>query len=99
MFHRRNLLKGVSAGSATYLFAPLLKTFADQAAGRYRTPKRVIFVLFDNGFYESACQPVGVPLASDEVRQMSLANQTLPNDIQPFAPFKDRLIIVQGLRG
>lgn len=99
MLNRRNLLKGVSAGTAAYLFAPLLKTFANQAAGRYQVPKRVIFVLFDNGFYESACQPADIPLGGDNVRQVALANHALPHDIEPFTPFKDRLTVVQGLRG
>jgi hypothetical protein len=99
MLNRRKLLKGVTASTATYLFAPLLKTFADQSAGTYQVPKRVIFVLFDNGFYESACQPVGIPLGGDQVRQVSLANHALPHDIQPFTAFKDRLTVVQGLRG
>lgn len=98
MLNRRKLLKGVSAGAATYLFSPLLKTFADQAAGRYQVPKRVIFVLFDNGFYESACQPVDVALGGDNVRQISLADHALPHNIEPFTPFKDRLTVVQGLR-
>lgn len=99
MFNRRKLLKGVTASTATYLFAPQLKTFADQVAGRYQIPKRVIFVLFDNGFYEDACQPVGIPLGGDSVRQVELTNHALPHDIQPFAPFKDRMTVVQGLRG
>ena len=99
MLDRRKLLKGVSAGAAAYLFSPLLKTFAQQAAGRYQTPRRVIFVLFDNGFYEAACQPAGVALGGDNVRQVALTDHALPHDIQPFTPFKDRLTIVQGLRG
>jgi hypothetical protein len=99
MLNRRNLLKGVTASTATYLFAPLLKTFANQTAGRYHVPRRVIFVLFDNGFYEAACQPVGIPLGGDQIRQMSLNDHALPHDIQPFTPFKDRLTVVQGLRG
>ena len=99
MLNRRKLLKGVTAGTATYLFAPLLKAFADQAAGTYQVPKRVLFVLFDNGFYESACQPAGVPLGGDRVRQVALAGRALPHDIEPFTPFLERLTVVQGLRG
>jgi hypothetical protein len=99
MLNRRKLLKGVTASTATFLFAPLLKTFADQAAGRYQVPKRVIFVLFDNGFYEAACQPVGITLGGADVRQVSLTDHALPHDIEPFTPFKNRLTVVQGLRG
>ncbi len=99
MLNRRSLLKGVSAGTASYLFAPLLNTFAQQAAGRYQVPRRVIFVLFDNGFYEGACQPATIPLAGEQTRQVALTDHALPHDIQPFTPFKDRMTIVQGLRG
>lgn len=99
MLNRRHLLKGVTAGAAGYLFTPLLQTFANQAAGRYQVPRRVIFVLFDNGFYESACQPAGIPLGGDQLRQVALTDHALPHDIEPFTPFKERMTIVQGLRG
>lgn len=98
MFHRRQLLKGVSAGSASYLFSPLLSGFAAQANGNYRVPKRVIFFLFDNGFYEDASLPEGISLGGDQTRQISLTDHALPHDIQPFTPFKDRMSIVHGLR-
>ena len=47
MFHRRELLKGVSLGAGSLVFSPLLRTFAAQAEGNYTPPKRVVFVLFD----------------------------------------------------
>ena len=99
MLNRRGLLQGVTAGTASFLFAPLLETFAQQAAGRYQVPRRVIFVLFDNGFYEAACQPTGIALGGEQTRQIPLTDHALPHDIQPFTPFKDRMTIVQGLRG
>ena len=47
---RRALLKSLSAGASGWAFAPLLNKLAAQEAGAYKTPKRVVFVLFGNGF-------------------------------------------------
>jgi hypothetical protein len=98
--NRRTLLKGVSAGASGLVLAPLLQTLAAQAAGTYTPPKRVIFLLFDNGFHERGAQPVDLPLETvTKVKQTPLAGLKLPFDIEPFAPFQDRMTIVQGLRG
>jgi hypothetical protein len=99
MIERRELLKSASLGAGSVVFSPLLRSLQAQADGTYSSPKRVVFVLFDNGFHESAAQPIGVPLESDQARDLALKPLELPKDIQPFAPYKDRLTIVQGLRG
>jgi hypothetical protein len=99
MIPRRQLLKGVSLGAGSVVLLPFLKTLAAQERGTYTTPKRVVFVLFDNGFHEIGAQPVGVSLECDKIRELPLKNLTLPKDIEPFTPYKDRLTIVQGLRG
>ncbi len=99
-FNRRTLLKGVSAGASGLVLAPLLQTLQAQAAGTYAPPKRVIFLLFDNGFHERGAQPVDLPLETvTNVKQTPLEGLKLPPDIEPFAPFQDRMTIVQGLRG
>jgi hypothetical protein len=99
MIRRRELLKGVSLGAGGVVFAPLLRSVAAQIDGTFTTPKRVVFVLFDNGFHEAGAQPAGVPLGGDKVRELPLESLDLPQDIEPFTPWKDRLAIVQGLRG
>jgi hypothetical protein len=99
MIGRRQMLKGVSAGAGSVVFAPLLNSFAAQVEGKYTVPKRVVFVLFDNGFHETGVQPEGVSLEGDKVRQIPLEPLKLPKDIDPFTPYKKRLTIVQGLRG
>lgn len=98
MITRRTWLKGVSAGAASVVFSPFLRSLAAQVKGTYSPPKRFVFILTDNGLYEDAVQPVGVPLDGD-LRQLPLGPLTLPKDIDPFTPYKDRLLIVQGLRG
>ena len=96
---RRTVLKGVTLGAGGLLFEPLLQKVAAQASGRPSTPKRVIFIVFDNGFREiGGTLPEGVPLASNELRRIPLRGLNLPFDIEPFAPFRDRMTILHGLR-
>jgi hypothetical protein len=97
---RRTLLKSLSAG-ASGLFLPLINKLSAQDAGVYRTPKRVVFVLFGNGFHEPASLPKELPapqLEGTRTRVFPLADLTLPHDIEPFTPWKDRLAIIHGLR-
>ena len=97
---RRSLLKGATLGTGGLLFAPLLQKVAAAAEGKVAAPKRVIFLVFDNGFREiNGTLPEGVPLESDKLRQIPLQGLKLPLDIEPFAPFQDRMTILHGLRG
>lgn len=100
MINRRDWLTGMAAGSA--LMSPLTRSLAAQAAGAAAPPppKRFVFVLFENGLRESEVQPLGLPMASETVRIRELAQLELPEKvIHPFAPFKDRMTLIQGLRG
>jgi len=98
--NRRTLLQRFSVSTGGLVLAPLLQKLDAQAAGTYMPPKRVIFLLFDNGFYEQGAQPVDLPLeTASKVKQTPLAGLKLPFDIEPFAPFQDRMTIIQGLRG
>jgi len=95
---RRHFLKGLSLGAGSVVFAPLLDTLAAQANGSYTAPKRVIFVLFDNGFHEDTCVPTGISMEGANTRELPLGPLALPTGIDPFTPFKDRLAVVLGLR-
>ena len=98
--NRRTLLKGATLGAGGLLFAPLLQKIAAAAEGKATNPKRVVFIVFDNGFREiHGTLPEGVPLESDKLRQIPLKGLKLPLDIEPFAPFQDRMTILHGLRG
>ena len=99
-FDRRRFLKGVSAGASGIVLAPVLSRLAAQAAGTYAPPKRVVFLLFDNGFHERAAQPVDLPLVDTATTSRTpIKGLKLPFDIAPFAPFQDRVTVIQGLRG
>ena len=98
---RRTLLKSLSAGAGGLAFLPLLNKLAAQEAGTYKTPKRVVFVLFGNGFHEPGSLPKELPapmLEGTKTKTYPLTDLTLPFDIEPFAPWKDRLTIIHGLR-
>ena len=95
---RRSFLKGVSLGAGGLLLAPLLQKVAAAADGKVTPPKRVIFFVFDNGFLDTGALPVGEDLYSSTARQIPLKGLKLPLDIEPFAPFQDRMTLIQGLR-
>ena len=69
---------------------------AAAADGNVTPPKRFIFFTFTNGFQESAAIPVGWERGADSIRQESPKGAELPRDIAAFAPFQDRMTIVQG---
>lgn len=96
---RRSLLRQFSAGAGGVLLAPYLRKLEAREQGTYRTPRRVVFVLFGNGFPEFGSVPEGVSLEGGETRQIPLDRHELPFDIEPFEPYRDRLAIVHGLRG
>lgn len=100
MIHRRQILRGVAAGSAASLLMRPLRSIASELAGSYRQPKRVVFVLIDNGLHESVVQPVDAPLAkTTEFQERRLEDLTLPPETAAFEKYKSRLTIIQGLRG
>ena len=87
MIHRRSLLKSLSAGAGGLVLSPFLQQLAAQEQGTYKAPKRVVFVLFGNGFHEFASMPDAVSMTGQEVRQLPLDPLALPHDIEPFTPF------------
>jgi hypothetical protein len=100
MISRREWLEGAAAGSL--LLSPLGRCLAAQAvrASEPPPPKRFVFVLFENGLWEHQVQPEGVGLGGEKVREIPLGPLALPKKvIDPFTPFKDRMILLQGLRG
>jgi hypothetical protein len=100
MINRRDWLTGLAAGSAA--LSPLARSLMAQVAGAEQppAPKRFVFVLFENGLREGDVQPVGAPLGTESLRVRPLESLELPKKvIHPFAPFQDRMTLLQGLRG
>jgi hypothetical protein len=101
---RRDALKGLSLGAGGILLSPILKQIQAQAAGTADLPQRFVFVVEGNGLPPNQIQPLGLARAKrneerNKVVRESLAAYDLPKAIEPLAPWKDRLTIVQGLSG
>ncbi|MDX1948766.1 MAG: DUF1552 domain-containing protein [Pirellulaceae bacterium] len=105
---RRDALKGLALGAGSLVLSPILSRLQAQAAGKAVTAKRFVFVVESNGVRPEQLAPVGVerkareqrPLNGPaELRDISLADKDLPLSLEPLAPFKDRVTIVEGLSG
>lgn len=110
---RRRFLKNLTIGGSAAVLGPLLTQLDAHAAGDSALlPKRFVFFVEGNGIEAQHLVPKNVvratakndltgPLKTDtEVfRDLSLAELELPFCLEPLAPFKNRLAIVQGLSG
>lgn len=104
---RRDALKGMTLSAGSLVLAPVLARLQAQAAGKAVTAKRFVFVVESNGVPPAHIVPAGI---KREPRQQQaggpanfldvpLADKELPMSLEPVAPWKDRLTIVQGLSG
>jgi uncharacterized protein DUF1552 len=102
MTTRRNLLKGVSLGAGSFLLGPLLRQLEAQAGGG-ATPRRFLFVVEGNGLPWHQITPVGINRGKDHERdkivEIPIGSHDLPKALEPMAPWKDRLTVVNGLSG
>jgi hypothetical protein len=107
-FDRRDALKGISLGAGSLVLSPILSRLTAQAAGVKDQPKRFVFVVESNGFTPQQAAPVGYARKSRDQRPLggpsdmvdfSLADQKLPLALEPLAPWKNKVTIVQGLSG
>jgi hypothetical protein len=108
LINRRDTLKGLSLGAGSLVLAPVLSKLQAFAAGKPVQPRRFVFVIESNGVRPEQLAPSGLerkprpqqPLNGPaEFIDVSLADRELPFSLQPIAPWKDRLTIVQGLSG
>jgi hypothetical protein len=106
---RREFLKTTSLGAGALALGPVLQQLEARAAGKApaKAP-RFVFVVESNGLPPQQLVPSGVqrkprpqqPLGgSSEFLDVPLADRELPASLQPIAPWKDRVTIVQGLSG
>ena len=101
---RRVLFRGATLGAGSVLLAPFLRSLRAESP---TPPRRVVFVMEGNGLSPLHVQPPTIPRAKhsygqtnhDQLEDIPLAGHELPEALQPLAPFRDRLCIVQGLSG
>jgi len=110
---RRRLLGNLTLGAGASLLAPFLSRLAAEDSGATaKPPRRVVFLVEGNGVSAEHLVPRGVvrPQSSfnstahnvtdaQTFREVTLAGHELPFCLEPLAPFRDRLAIVQGLSG
>lgn len=93
MLNRRNLLRGIAAGTGAAFGASLSPNRLLAAPTASATPKRVVFFMQNQGFAAKTCIPEGMTTSG------SLAGVKLPEPISPLEAYKDRLHIINGLHG
>jgi hypothetical protein len=93
MINRRDMLRGLAAGTGAALFTPLFPGNLLASPVKRGTPKRVIFFLQNQGFDPKTCIPEGMSSSG------SLAKAKLPEPIEALEPYKERLHIINGLHG
>ena len=105
MNSRRHFLKASSLGSGAVLFVPFLRSVAAQASGQSANlPKRFVFVVKASGVDPGNLVPQGgagkgYRRDRDEMVQVALGEQNLPEILAPLAGMREKLTILQGLSG
>ena len=101
---RRQFFQTAAMGTSSLLLQPMLQRFHLEAAGveREKRPHRFVFVMKSSGIISDKVEPPTLQNANREKSQtvnVSLADHSLPETLEPLEPFKDQLAIVQGLSG
>ena len=99
---RRRFLKGLSLGAGGLALSPILEQLRAHAAGEAAARQRFVFVLLGNGLNPGFFVPKGIERrgkANDRLADLPLTAHELPFALEPLAPFKSRLSILQGLSG
>jgi len=113
ILQRRNILKGLAAGSVTPLLRPFINNL--QAEDEGNLPKRFLFVVKSSGLTPAELVPSdlvetmvrpgereGWPaelVPSKKLIDLPLKDHKLPASLDPLLPFTDKLTILQGLSG
>ena len=106
MLNRRKLLKGLSLGTCSALFAPVLHQLHASAAGSPAAPPmRFVFVVRSNGLRPWGIVPQGLEQYGKTRHQQEtlldkpLKDHKLHETMSVLEPLKDRLTIIQNLSG
>ena len=101
---RRQFIKGAALGAGSVVLAPLLAQIRAHAEGDAKLPKRFVFVVEGNGLPWQQIQPIGIERGKNnddrnKIVETSLDGHDLPKALEPLAPWKNRVTVVQGLSG
>ena len=98
---RRDFMRDISLGAGAVVMAPLLKQIEAHAAGNDAAiPKRFVFVVRSSGLDPAGIRPVGIDIGKgDTTVDLSLKDLALPNSLKSLEPFRDQMLILEGLSG
>jgi hypothetical protein len=100
---RRQILKGISLGAGSLVLGPVMQQVRAQAAGTAGRARRFVFVVEGNGLPWQQVTPATIGRGKEKDRtklvDLPLDEYALPTALEPVAPWKDRLTIVNGLSG
>ena len=98
---RRKFTKGIMLGASGAALTPLLRQMEAHAAGNAQGfPKRFVFVVKSSGITPSAIRPEGIDIGDDDqLLDLKLNDHQLPPTLQSLDPFKEDMMILEGLSG
>ena len=95
MFHRRELLKGLSLGAGSMLLGPVVKRLHAEAKGDPKLPQRFVFVVRANGLRTWGLAAEGLQKYGEQRHKQqrfvseSLAERRLHATMRELEPLKD----------
>lgn len=101
MLTRRDFFRGTTLGAGGLLFSNFLSQLEAAASDSPARPMRFVFFLQGNGIYPDQIQPAGIdrPREPSEMDDRLLAGHALARSVDPLEPFKDRMMMLNGLSG
>lgn len=101
MNSRRSILQSVSLGAGTLALAPFMNRYAlsEEVTAQSETPKRFLFVVKSSGLQAEFINPEGMQHGGSSIVDKSLEGCRLAEGMEPLEPFRNRLMILQGLSG
>ncbi len=98
---RREFTKGMALGVGGVMMAPLLRQMEAHAAGRADGfPRRFVFVIKSSGITPTGIRPEGLDIGDDSrLLDYKLRDYTLHPTMRSLDPFKDEMMILEGLSG
>ena len=98
---RRQFTKALALSTTSLALSPLLGQIQAHASGREQgLPKRFVFVVKSSGLTADAIRPIGVDLGrGDRLVDVALKDHRLPTTLASLEPFKDQVMILDGLSG
>lgn len=97
---RRQFASSSAVALSSVALAPLLQQIHAQAAGREENlPRRFVFVIKSSGLTAEAIRPKDIDEDHRRTIEVSIRNRQLPETLQALHPFRDQLLILDGLSG